>query len=104
MTRPVVLSIPAEVIASNLMFPEGPVVGPDGRLFVVEVARGTLTEIHADGSHTIAAELGGGPNGAALAADGSVLVANNGGAMTFAKRDGRWFAGPCPPTYVNGSI
>lgn len=66
-------------IASGLRFPEGPVALDDGSVLVVEIARGTLTRIASDGGKTVAAELGGGPNGAALGPDGKVYVANNGG-------------------------
>lgn len=66
-------------IASGLRFPEGPVALADGSVLVVEIARGTLTRIGPDGRAEVAAELGGGPNGAALGPDGKVYVCNNGG-------------------------
>src|SRR5215211_6324558 len=67
------------VVASGLEFPEGPVVMPDGSIVVVEIRRGTLTRVGADGAVGVVADLGGGPNGAALGPDGHVYVANNGG-------------------------
>lgn len=67
------------VIASGLQFPEGPIAMPDGSVMVVEVAAGTLTRISLGGSKSTIAELGGGPNGAALGSDGHVYVCNNGG-------------------------
>jgi gluconolactonase len=51
-------------IASGLRFPEGPVALPDGTFLVVEIARGTLTRIEADGHQEVVAETGGGPDGA----------------------------------------
>lgn len=68
-----------EVMAEGLLFPEGPVVMPDGSLVVTEIARGCLTRVGADGEMSRLAETGGGPNGAALASDGMLYVCNNGG-------------------------
>jgi gluconolactonase len=67
------------IIATGLRFPEGPVVLPDGSIVVVEVERGTLSRIRRDGRVEIVANLGGGPNGAALGPDGRIYVCNNGG-------------------------
>jgi gluconolactonase len=68
------------VLASDLQFPEGPVVMRDGSVLLVEIRRGTLTRVPAGGgSGEVVAELGGGPNGAALGPDGAVYVVNNGG-------------------------
>ena len=66
-------------LASGLLFPEGPVVLPDGSVLVVEIARGTLTRIGPDGTRRIVATPGGGPNGAAIGPDGRCYVCNNGG-------------------------
>jgi len=68
-----------EVVASGLRFPEGPVPMADGSVLLVEIARGTLTRVAADGSLTVVADLGGGPNGLALGPDGAAYVCNNGG-------------------------
>ena len=51
----------------------------DGSVLLVEVARGTLSRVRPDGEIEVVAELGGGPNGAALGPDGAVYVCNNGG-------------------------
>jgi len=69
----------AVAIASALQFPEGPVVMPDGSIVFVEIRRGTLSRVGRDGVVTVVADLGGGPNGAAIGPDGHVYVANNGG-------------------------
>jgi gluconolactonase len=66
-------------IASGLRFPEGPIAMPDGSIILVEIARGTLSRVTPAGKIEAIAELGGGPNGAALGPDGAVYVCNNGG-------------------------
>ena len=68
-----------EVVAEGLRFPEGPIAMPDGSVILVEIAAGQLTRIGADGSKTVIAKTGGGPNGAALGPDGKVYICNNGG-------------------------
>jgi gluconolactonase len=52
---------------------------PDGSIVLTEIRRGTLTRVAPDGTVEVVADLGGGPNGAALGPDGHVYVANNGG-------------------------
>lgn len=69
----------AEIVTDGLAFPEGPVVMPDGSIVVVEIGSGQLTRVATDGSKTLVAETGGGPNGAAVGPDGAVYVCNNGG-------------------------
>lgn len=66
-------------IAQGLQFPEGPVAMADGSVILVEIARGTLTRVTTHGRTEVIAELGGGPNGAALGPDGAMYVCNNGG-------------------------
>ena len=68
-----------KLIASGLQFPEGPIAMPDGSLILVEIKRGTLTRVAADGAVSVVAELGGGPNGLAIGPDGAAYVCNNGG-------------------------
>jgi len=91
------------VLATGLLFPEGPVVLPDGSLLVVEIARGTLTRVFPDGTVDVAAELGGGPNGAAVGPDGWIYVCNNGG-FTWHREGGLLVPGETPPDYSGGSI
>lgn len=66
------------VLAEGLGFPEGPVLLPDGSLAFTEIS-GQRISIVKDGARATLATLGGGPNGLALAADGSLYCANNGG-------------------------
>ena len=66
-------------IARGLRFPEGPVAMPDGSVILVEIARGTVSRVAPDGTVSVVAEPGGGPNGAALGPDGKLYVCNNGG-------------------------
>jgi gluconolactonase len=54
----------------------------------VEIGRGTLTRVSADGKVSVAADLGGGPNGAAIGPDGAVYVCNNGGFRFHTEADG----------------
>jgi gluconolactonase len=66
-------------ITTELRFPEGPVAMPDGSVLLVEIERQTLTRVAPDGSKTIVAKTGGGPNGAAIGPDGAAYICNNGG-------------------------
>ena len=68
-----------KTIAEGLRFPEGPVMLADGSVAVVEIARGTVTRVAQDGSISVIATPGGGPNGLALGPDGALFVCNNGG-------------------------
>jgi gluconolactonase len=63
----------------QLQFPEGPVAMPDGSVLLVEIAAGALTRVVPDGTKTVVACPGGGPNGAAIGPDGKCYLANNGG-------------------------
>jgi gluconolactonase len=66
-------------LASGLRFPEGPIAMPDGSVILVEIERGTLTKVAADGTVSYVARPGGGPNGAAIGPDGRCFICNNGG-------------------------
>ncbi|MDQ0589839.1 SMP-30/gluconolactonase/LRE family protein [Variovorax paradoxus] len=75
-------------LATGLQFPEGPVAMDDGSVLLVEIARGTLTRVRHDGLVQVVADLGGGPNGAAMGPDGAVYVCNNGGFRWHTEADG----------------
>ncbi|TNF89877.1 MAG: SMP-30/gluconolactonase/LRE family protein [Gammaproteobacteria bacterium] len=91
------------VLAEGLRFPEGPIAMPDGSVILVEIARGTLTRV-VDGETEVIAELGGGPNGAAIGPDGFCYVCNNGGFQWNTRADGRLFPGNEPENYASGRI
>lgn len=75
-------------MATGLQFPEGPIAMDDGSVLLVEIARGTLSRVLPDGRVQVVADLGGGPNGAAIGPDGAVYVCNNGGFRWGTEIDG----------------
>ncbi|HKX44015.1 MAG TPA: SMP-30/gluconolactonase/LRE family protein [Burkholderiaceae bacterium] len=75
-------------VARGLQFPEGPIAMDDGSVLLVEIARGTLSRVTPDGRIHVVADLGGGPNGAAIGPDGAVYVCNNGGFRWGTEIDG----------------
>lgn len=90
-------------LAKGLRFPEGPIALPGGDVLLVEIARGTLTRVALDGTVSVVANLGGGPNGAAIGPDGACYVCNNGG-FVWHERGDRLFPGEEPPDYSGGRI
>ncbi|UDY36824.1 SMP-30/gluconolactonase/LRE family protein [Dermatobacter hominis] len=91
-------------VASGLRFPEGPVAMDDGSVLLVEIARGTLSRVGADGAVEVVAECGGGPNGAAIGPDGDVWITNNGGCFEFVDLGGVLVPGGVPDSWSGGSI
>lgn len=91
-----------KVVAEGLQFPEGPVAMADGSVILVEIARGTLTRIW-NGRTEVIAELGGGPNGAALGPDGAMYVCNNGG-FEWHNINGLRYPGRAAADYTTGRI
>jgi gluconolactonase len=91
-------------VAAGLQFPEGPVALADGSVLVVEIARGTLTRVAPDGSTSVVADCGGGPNGAAIGPDGAVWVTNNGGCFEFHDLGGLLIPGGVPAGWSGGCI
>ena len=92
-----------DTIASGLRFPEGPIAMPDGSILLVEIERGTLSRVTTSGRIEVVAELGGGPNGAAIGPDGKCYICNNGG-MEWTRRKGRLYPGGQPHDYSGGRI
>ena len=80
-----------ELVADGLRFPEGPVILPDGSIILVEIASGQITRIAPDGSKSVVAKTGGGPNGLAMGPDGKLYCCNNGG---FEYLDSNGFLAP----------
>ena len=91
------------VLATDLEFPEGPVVMPDGSVVLVEIRGQRLTRVWPDGRKEIVAKIPGGPNGAALGPDGKMYVCNNGGFSWIPTRNAI-MPGPQPDDYLGGSI
>jgi gluconolactonase len=92
-----------EVVTEGLQFPEGPIAMADGSVVLVEIKRQTLTRVRPDGKQEVIAELGGGPNGAAVGPDGAVYVCNNGG-FEWAEADGLTLPHGTPTDYETGSV
>ena len=92
-----------EIVTEGLRFPEGPIWMEDGSVIVVEIAAGRLTRVRPNGAKETVANLGGGPNGAAIGPDGRVYVCNNGG-FAWTEHDGLLFPGRQPEDYSGGRI
>ena len=97
------MKLQGRVMATGLKFPEGPIAMEDGSVLVVEIQGGTLTRVLPNGELQVVAEVGGGPNGAAIGPDGHCYICNNGG-FSWNVTDG--FARPTgtPADYKGGSI
>jgi len=90
-------------VTHGLEFPEGPIAMPDGSIVLVEIARGTLSRVSPAGDISVIAELGGGPNGAAMGPDGKCYVCNNGG-FIWHRTNGLIFPGEQADDYTGGRI
>ncbi len=90
-------------VTNGLQFPEGPIAMDDGSVVLVEIKRQTLTRVLPDGTQQVIAELGGGPNGAAIGPDGKCYVCNNGG-FEWSEMNGLTLPGEQPADYESGSI
>lgn len=92
------------IFAEGLAFPEGPVALSDGSVLVVEIAAGRLSRCYPDGRTAVVADVGGGPNGAAIGPDGYCYVCNNGGFAWRRDAQGRLFPHGRASDYCGGSI
>lgn len=90
-------------VASGLQFPEGPIAMSDGSVLLVEIRRGTLSRVRTDGRVEVVADLGGGPNGAAIGPDGRCYICNNGG-FAWARQDGHYYPHGQAEDYSGGRI
>lgn len=91
------------MMAHGLRFPEGPVAYPDGSVVLVEIERGTVTRVAADGAASVVAHTGGGPNGLAAGPDGALYCCNNGG-FAWVEADGHNRPVGTPADYSGGRI
>ena len=90
-------------ITSGLQFPEGPLALDDGSLLVAEMAAGRITRVAPDGTLSVLADTGGGPNGLALGPDGHLYVCNNGG-QDWGRENGQLVALGQAAAYSGGRI
>jgi gluconolactonase len=91
-------------LASGLLFPEGPVAMDDGSVILVEIGRRSLTRVMPDGKKYIIADMGGGPNGAAIGPDGAMYVCNNGGFNFATNAQGAYLPTGQADDYSGGRI
>src|SRR5438046_5852456 len=92
------------VLATDLAFPEGPVVMPDGSVVLVEIRGRRLTRVRPDGRKEVVAEIPGGPNGAAIGPDGKCYICNNGGVSWIPLRGTVMPGAPETHEYIGGSV
>jgi gluconolactonase len=92
-----------ETVTTGLRFPEGPVAMPDGSVILTEIEAGRITRVAPDGTQTLVATTGGGPNGLAIGPDGRLYCCNNGG---FNWNENGEFLAPhgIAPDYSGGRI
>lgn len=92
------------ILTEDLRFPEGPVVMPDGSIVVCELAGGAVSRVTQDGDVSVLAEVGGGPNGAALGSDGLLYICNSGGYKVRKNNKHYILLGEPPEDYRGGTI
>ena len=91
-------------VTQGLKFPEGPIAMADGSVLVVEIEGARLIRVARDGVKSVVAELGGGPNGAAIGPDEKCYVCNNGGFNWVHADDGYARPHGRADQYTGGSI
>jgi gluconolactonase len=90
-------------LATGLRFPEGPVVLPDGSIALVEIEAQVISRIAPDGTRSVIARPGGGPNGLAAGPDNTLILCNNGGFSWHEEPEILRPSGTAPD-YTNGRI
>ena len=81
--------MPNAVVTEGLQFPEGPAFDRAGNLYVVEIKGGQIAKVAPDGTLSVFAATGGGPNGQAFGPDGNLYVCNSGGYPGLRDEPGR---------------
>jgi gluconolactonase len=93
----------ARLLASGLGFTEGPAVVDAASVVITSVNRGHIYRVPLDGSAAeFIVETGGGPNGAAVSANGEIWIAQNGG--TAMKSRSVLAAGPSLQRWADGML
>jgi len=98
------MKLQGRVVTTGLKFPEGPIAMEDGSVLVVEIEGGRLTRVLPSGELQTVADVGGGPNGAAIGPDGHCYICNNGGFSWRTHDDGFLRPTGTPDDYTGGSI
>jgi gluconolactonase len=73
-------------------------------VILVEIAGGRLTRVMPDGTKTTIADLGDGPNGAAIGPDGRMYVCNHGGSKWYEDTENGMRPNGVPDNFKGGSI
>jgi gluconolactonase len=99
-------TLPMDIVAEGLKFPEAPVYMKDGSIIFVEIERQTISRLPAGKNQKVEvlADLPGGPNGLAIGPDGMLYIANDGGRFSFTVRDGENYPGAISKAYKPGKI
>lgn len=98
------MKLPFREVTNGLAFPEGPIALDDGAVLVVEIQGKALVRVSPDGRKERIADLGGGPNGAAIGPDGKCYICNNGGFSWVTHDDGLTRPTGRADPYSGGSI
>jgi gluconolactonase len=83
---------------------EGPVAMKDGSVLLVSQSPDQLIRVRPSGAQEVVAELGGGPNGAAIGPDGAAYICNNGGSYVLDRGNGGYAIKFAPQRYRGGAI